>query len=229
MAKMETNENYTHACNSKLTNPENYICSIADAGYTNDEFKAIIAFYVLHAPTLKSDKSDSFGLKNLKDYGWRGNSDMNKLERELLKASGLQSFCFIKSSAINNTLEQMQLGTSAWCVEHPRAVLKQDYTVTIAENGKAEISNSETRMECLFRHLRNAFAHNHVYVFTNGNILLEDIDGPNKIITARILVPKISLLNWINIVKKIPSPPEERNDEKMPDILTSKDINTKSA
>lgn len=214
MAKQETNENYIHVCNSPLINSENYICSMAEAGYTSEEFKSIIEFYVLHAPILKSDKSDAFGLKNFKDYGWRGNADMNKLERELLKTSGIQSFCFIKSSTISNTLEQMQLGTNAWCVEHPRAVLKQDFVVTITENGKVEISNSETRMECLFRHIRNAFAHNHVYVFENGNILLEDIDAQSKSITARILLPKITLIRWISIVKKSPSTTEGHKEEK---------------
>lgn len=229
MAKQEMNKNYIHACNSTLINSKNYICSIAEAGYTSDEFKSIIEFYVLHAPILKSDKSDPFGLKNLKEYGWCGNTSMNKLERELLKSSGIQSFCFIKSSTINNTLEQMQLGANEWCVDHPRAVLKQDFAVTITEDGKAEITNSETRMECLFRHIRNAFAHNHIYVFENGNLLLEDIDGQSKIITARILLPQIALINWINIVKKTPSIIEEHKEEKMPEVLNSKDINTKSA
>lgn len=228
MAKQEANPNYTHACLSPLIAPKQCICSIADAGYTCDEFKSIIEFYVLNAPILKSDKSDLFGLKNLKDYGWRGNGDMNKLERELLKDSKIHSFCFIKASTIHDTLEQMLLGENGWCAEHPRAVLKQEFGVTVTEDGKVEISNSETRMECLFRHIRNALAHNHVYVFDNGNILLEDMEIQSKSVTARILLSKNTLLNWINIVKKVSPQTNEGKVEKTQEALIPKASDNKS-
>ena len=202
MAKQEANENYAHSCDSKLINSKECMCSLSQVEYTDNDFKKIIEFYVLHAPILKSDKSDRFGVRNLKEYGWRGSSDMNKLERGLLKISGMHSFCFIRSSTIKETLEQMMLGETNWCINHPRAVLKQDFNVKVYENGKIEIINKETRMECLFRHIRNALAHNHVYVFSNGNILLEDVETQGNEITARILLNSKTLLEWIDLVKK---------------------------
>ena len=201
MAQTEVNKNYTHACEHQLVNINHNICSIAQIGYTAEEFKQILEFYVLNAPILKSDKTDVFGMKSLRDFGWKGSSDMNRLERELLKSSQIPNFCFIKSTSINKTLEQMLLSTQI-CSKHPRAVLKQDYSVTVLESGCVEVSNKETRMECLFRHIRNSIAHNHIYAFDNGNILLEDIDNQSKGITARILLPKTALLKWIGIVKK---------------------------
>lgn len=202
MAKRTSNENYIHSCDCSCVNAPRYICSIADAGYSDDEFKSIIEFYVLKAPIMKSDKSDSYGLKNLKEYGWFGNAGMNELERKLLKSSNIPSFCFIRSTTIKDTLENMLLGDANWCVEHPRAVLKQDFTTKVFENGKVEVDTSETRMECLFRHIRNALAHNHTYVFENGNIVLEDVDNQNHTISARILLKKETLLQWIEIIKE---------------------------
>lgn len=202
MAKNETNENYVHACGETLVDAQNYINSISCAKYSNEEFKEIIEFYLFNAPVLKSDKSDKFGLKKLKDYGWAGNAAMSQLERELLKTAQMPSFCFIRSSTINATLNQMRLGEGKWCISHPRAVLKQENTCNVQESGKVEITNKETRMECLFRHIRNSLAHNHVYVFDNGNIVLEDADAQNGNITARILLNKTALYEWIKVVQK---------------------------
>ncbi len=87
MAKKESNENYCHSCEKDKVNIHNYLSPIFEAQYTLDEFKHIIDFYLLHAPVLKSDSPNLYGLKNLKDYGWCGTADMSKLERELLKTS----------------------------------------------------------------------------------------------------------------------------------------------
>lgn len=201
MAKI--NENYVHSCNCPAIAPKNYICALSDAGYTDSEFREILGFYVLNAPILKSGRSSEFG-KSLKDYGWCGNSKMTALERKLLKVSEIPSFCFIRADSIDNTLEQMQLGKGNWCVTHPRAVLKQNCKAKLLENGEVDVTNDETRMECLFRHIRNSLAHNHTYVFENGSILLEDAD--NQRITARILLKKYALLDWIRVVRKETSP-----------------------
>lgn len=202
MAKKEANENYIHACGEPLVDAKKRINSISCAGYSDEEFKKIIEFYLFNAPTLKNNRNNQFGLKSLKSYGWRGNSDMCKLERELLKAANMSSFCFVKSSSIALTLNQMLLGSEKWCIFHLRAVLNQEYNCDVLETGKVEITNKETRMECLFRHIRNSLAHNHVYVFSNGNIVLEDTDAQNGKITARILLNKSTLLEWIRIIRK---------------------------
>lgn len=202
MAKKEANENHIHVCREPLVDAKEYIHLISHAGYSAQECKEIIEFYLFNAPILTGDKNNRFGLKSLKDYGWHGNSDMCKLEKELLRAANMNSFCFVRSSSISLTLNQMLLGTNNWCVSHPRAVLKQDFNCNVLEDGNAEIANKETRMECLFRHIRNSLAHNRVYVFDNGNIVLEDADEKNETITARILLNKSTLSEWIKVIKK---------------------------
>ena len=201
MAAKHVNENYIHNCGEEKVKMDVYAKSITDMGFARDKILEILIFYLFQAPVLKSNKAaDVFGLKSLKDYGWVGNADMSKLEGRLLKASGIGNFCFIKADSINQTLEAMDLSDKI-CIIHPRAVIKQNHMVTIQEDGKAVINQQETRMECLFRHLRNSLAHNHTYLFDNDNILLEDSDD-SGCITARILMPKQALIDWMTIIMK---------------------------
>lgn len=193
------NENYIHHCGSVQIEIASHIVSLSDMGYDASQTVKIIDFYLFHAPILKNDKSsNAFGLKSLKEFGWIGPQALSKLEGQLLKASNISFFCFIKSDTIDGTLESMNLGDRI-CVEHPRAVLKQNAKAFIHEDGGTELRQQETRMECLFRHIRNSLAHNHTYLFNNGNIMLEDTDDNGKI-SARILMPKLALLTWIDIV-----------------------------
>ena len=117
-----------------------------------------------------------------------------------MKAADMGIFCFVKSDSIDSTLDNMNLGERI-CINHPRAVLKQNYSVSIQEDGNVLLSQKETRMECLFRHIRNSFAHNHTYCFENDSVLLEDCEENGKI-SARILMPKQALIDWIYIIKK---------------------------
>lgn len=210
MAAKHINENFIHNCGLGKVKIKDNIKSITDMNFDNKQVIDILDFYLFHAPVLKSGKdADEFGLKSLKSYGWLGNSAINKLEGQLLKASSIAVFCFIKSDSITYTLESMDLADEI-CIHHPRAVLKQNCNASIQEDGTAIISQNETRMECLFRHIRNAFAHNHTYLFDNDNILLEDCDESGKI-SARILMPKNTLIEWMNIIKKTNEKQDESN------------------
>ena len=161
----------------------------------------IINFYIFNAPILKNGTSNGFN-KSLKDYGWgTTQNNANKLERSLLKASKLGNFIFLKSSTIENTIDSMDLNSSI-CISHERAVLKLNGKVTAEEDGSFVFTESETRMESLFRHIRNSFAHNRTYIFDNDFILLEDCDDSNKI-TAKILIEIKTLLKWIDVITGI--------------------------
>jgi hypothetical protein len=199
--KLHVNENYVHNCGLQQYVLTEYVKSIVDMGFEKQECLDILEFYLFNAPILKSDKKgDSFGLKSLRDYGWNGNSEMSKLEGRLLKAAGLGMFCIIKSDSISQTLVSMDLEMKV-CIEHPRAVMSQKCKVSVQEDGLVVVNQQETRMECLFRHIRNSLAHNHTYDFNNGNIMFEDCDENNNI-SARIIIPKHSMIDWMNIVKK---------------------------
>lgn len=172
-------------------------------GLSPEEIGLIIDFYLLHAPILKTstEKGDGFGYRSLAEYGWKGTGDNTSLERKLLCSSGIEHFVFLKAKSMKNTLVDMKLADSI-CSEHPRAVLLMKFSADFSENGEIKVNPSETRMVCLFRHIRNSIAHNRTYVFDNGNmILLEDCED-KETLTARILLPTRSLLEWVRIIDK---------------------------
>lgn len=198
--KDKANLNHIHECQEQHVNIEKYKKSIFESNITEEEKNELIDFYIFNAPVLKNNKNPNGFNKSLKDYGWgTRQNNCQKLERALLKASSLQSFVFIKSWQIKNTLTNMDLNDSI-CISHERAVLKLNGKAEIEEDGLFRFVESENRMESLFRHIRNSLAHNRTFVFDNGFILLEDCDE-NENISARILVKIQTLIEWITILK----------------------------
>jgi hypothetical protein len=200
MAQIEYNENYVHSCNNAKVEMVVYRKNLSDSTasvYTPEQFQSIIDYYVSKAPVIKNNGAgDAFGLRSLSEIGWKG-SGLGTLERELIKSSEM-TLVFIRSDAITHTLKAMDLDTRI-CCEHPRAVLKQSFKLKAKENGEIEVTNSETRMECLFRHIRNSLAHGRTYIFNNSNIMLEDCDD-NGVLSARILIKAQTLIDWMAII-----------------------------
>ena len=121
-------------------------------------------------------------------------------EKELAENAGIESFYMIRTKTIKDTLILLGLGNRTIYIEHPRAVLTQKYSVNVDEKENMQLKSEESRVKCLFRHIRNSFAHGNTYFFENDMMLLEDKD--KNTITARILMPRKSLLSWIDIVDK---------------------------
>ena len=94
----------------------------------------------------------------------------------------------------------MDLANDRICISHPRAVLTQNFTYESDENEIVKIKSTESRINAIFRHIRNSFAHGNTYFFPNGNCLL--IDKYRTKTTAAILIPKQSLWDWISIVDR---------------------------
>lgn len=199
MEKKYIDENYIHNCQEVKYKIDDYKKTIVQMGFTENEVIRIIDFYLLRAPLKKDSKETENNIVSLNDYGWNGKPDMSKLEGRLLAASGIANFCIRKTDSIECTLESMNL-IDKICASHSRSALLQSHSVKVQEDGTIVISQKETRMECLFRHLRNSIAHNLTYLFPNDYILMEDRDE-NKKVSARILMPKRILLEWIEIVE----------------------------
>lgn len=201
MAKKTANENHIHACEEQTVTLTIKKDSLLNSNLSSDEINMIVDFYIFHAPVLKDDKDsgDGFGFRTLREYGWTGNAELSSLERKLLHKSSISSLCLLKSDKIDDTLENMILSKDI-CIEHPRAVMLMNKSVLIHEDGSVVVTPSESRLVCLFRHIRNSLAHNRIYLFDNGNILLEDkSDGK---ITARLLIKVRTLVDWIAEVDK---------------------------
>ena len=187
-------------CEEKISKNDNKI-SLNDSPFSYAQINILWDFYVTHAI------SGGSGLaRSVSDYGWK--KDDNKkdgypaLEKELIAKAGLSNnICFIRSTTCKDTLSAMDLSNDEICIEHPRAVLLQKYSTTVDENDNIKFSGGgENHIKCLFRHIRNSFAHGNTYFFENGTVLLEDKE--NSKITAEILIIQKTLLDWIKIIDK---------------------------
>lgn len=194
---------FDHKCSeTKVSKSENKK-SLKDSPFSYAQIDMIWDFYVTHTI------SGGTGLeRTVVDYGWK--KDDNKkdgfsaLEKELFDKAGLSDrICFIRSKTCKDTLNAMDLANDYICNTHPRGVLLRNYVITVDENEKIQFSggaSAENRIICLFRHIRNAFAHGNTYFFENGYVLLEDKDKNS--ITASILIKQQTLLDWIKIIDK---------------------------
>ena len=213
-AASKYNENYAHECASELVSRADLRASFVETNYSLEELKAIIDFYITNSP-IKNAKDANGSGRWLGEYGWIGASDLRSLESKLLRASGITSFIILKSSKANETIKAMKLGDEI-CVEHPRAVLTQECRTTVNEDGSISNTTRESRMACLFRHIRNAIAHGQSHVLPNNNLILDDKNDFGK--TASMLIPSKTLVDWIRVVDKEGSFYPELRDDRNSDI-----------
>ena len=191
---------FEHSCSLEKTIISEYKKALKDSQYSFVQIDMIWDFYVTHAISGNSGQK-----RELPDYGWKktenGELGYDALEKRLAIIAGIEKFCFIRSKSCKDTLKAMDLSNDRICVEHPRAVLLQNFSTTVDENEKIQFAGGgENRITCLFRHIRNAFAHGNTYFFDNEMMLLEDRDG--KTTTAKILIRMKTLLDWIQILDK---------------------------
>ena len=220
MAKQRiVNYNYIHTCAERTVEMDKQVASITSSALSSEELIRVLNFYLFAPPVLKDAQSKEiakkYGCRYLGDLGWKGTKGLCALERELLKSAEMSFFCFLRSKSIKETLESMNL-TGKICVHHARAVLQQESSLEMREDGAIKCDPKESRMVCLFRHIRNAIAHNRTYVFTdteaNDTILLEDLDDAGNI-TARILIRVRTLLEWAEIIEKVQKATETKASE----------------
>lgn len=191
---------FEHNCSLDKVVIANYKKALSESEYSFAQIDMIWDFYIAHSLGGES------GLKReLTDYGWekseRGERGYATLEKLLAESAGLEKFCFIRAKSCKDTLQAMDLSNDRICVDHPRAVLLQKFSTTVDENEKIQFAGGgESRINCLFRHIRNAFAHGNTYFFDNKNVLLEDKDG--QTVSARVLITMQTLLDWISLIDR---------------------------
>lgn len=191
---------FFHKCDSPKIEWQLYKRSLKESPFSHAQVSMIWDFYVTH-----SFAGESGQAYTLNEYGW----DLEKksrertlkiLEEQLVKQAGIGKLCCIRSSTIKDTLHACNLSGKQICIEHPRVVLMQNYSLTVDENETIKFAGGgENRIVCLFRHIRNSFAHGNTYFF-DSTVLLEDKDKSKT--TAMILLQQKTLLDWISIIDK---------------------------
>ena len=190
---------FVHSCSDAKIEMSLYHLALKESGFTENQINILWDFYVSRSFAAATGNPIS-----LETCGWDDSQSKTNgfpaLEFELASASGISSFCIIRNKTIKDTLSQMDLANDRICISHPRAVLTQNFTYESDENEIVKIKSTESRINAIFRHIRNSFAHGNTYFFPNGNCLLIDKDRTKT--TAAILIPKQSLWDWISIVDR---------------------------
>ena len=190
---------FSHSCEQERIIKDRYRSTLKESAFNSEECNLIWDFYVARSFAAATGTSIK-----LTEYGWENTSSKVNgyiaLETALANNAGIASFGIVRAKTIKDTLTAMNLSGDRICATHARAVLLQDYTCEIDENENVKIKSKESRINAVFRHMRNSLAHGNTYFFENNMCLLEDKNG--SLITAEILIPRHSLLDWIYIVDK---------------------------
>ena len=188
---------FQHICDEEKISKKYCQKSLREANFNAEELEKIWDFYVTHVIAGNSGLS-----RKLTDYGWNdkdgGKYGYNILAKRLAEVANIDEICFVHSNSIANTLAEMDLLEDAICVKHPRAVVMCKFSCGLDENEEFW-KRCTPGIKELFRHIRNSLAHGNVYIFKNGNMLLEDRD--KDIITAEILISQSTLLEWIDVIE----------------------------
>lgn len=193
---------FEHRCEKDKVQKSEYKKSLKDSAFSHAQINMIWDFYVTHAI------SGGTGLtRTLENYGWENTNSATTgygaVEKVLFSDKYFEKICFIRSNKCAHTLAAMDLANDRICVEHTRAVMLQNYHITVDENDTPTFDSNnpaESKLTAFFRHIRNAFAHANTYFFNNGMVLLEDKDKSKA--TASILIKQQTLLDWIKVIDK---------------------------
>lgn len=196
--KSAVNENYRHECDAKCVSElEKNVSPLFDGRFSSDELFAIFDFYLVNPPIKKDGNSADRNTRWIGDYGWKG-LQLSVLEGNLLKKSKIPFFCLLSSDSIDETASQMSLKGDI-CPLHPRAVMQINSKISRREDGAYTCTKQETRIACLFRHIRNSLAHGLVFDLGNGNVYLKDENEAHKLTAAMVFSWQV-LLEWIKAV-----------------------------
>ena len=161
--------------------------------FDDKELFRIVTFYVFHCPS----ENSSYMRKSLKEYGW--NTPCRKpykLNNQLKQVTNNEHLIYSSS-----TLKDMDVALE-------KAELDIDFPNNIELEKICIYDSKKNQFESIFYHIRNAFAHCRINMMDkNGECVFIMEDGkPNKDktkfeVSARMIIKKSTLLNWIEIVE----------------------------
>lgn len=176
---------------------QGYKKSINESGFTDEQVAMIWDFYVTKAiadSAAQRRRASDYGLKEIP---WK----------EMLSVAGVidSNIKVLPANSINKTLLQFDLEivegkgsekhNKAIDISIPKIVCLTPYSIADEEKPKPRVGDAES----VLTHIRNSFAHGNTYFFDNEMLMLEDKDQRGTP-TARILLKKQTLLDWIGIV-----------------------------
>ena len=164
-----------------------YKCSLVDSDFSKEEIIQLFEFKWLQ-------KDKKIATRSLF-------SEIQKtLDCEMVFAS------YLSDEIIHEIGLQKDEILSIYKPDVPRIALALNFNnPSTRVNGKMEleitVKKCETMLQCFFRHIRNAIAHDNTYFLQNGMLLLLDYDKQSKI-TAFMLIRKMDLFKIIHLVER---------------------------
>lgn len=175
----------------QVNRSEPWLRWIAPEEFADAELFRIVTFFVFHSPC---PNISSMG-KSLSEYGW--NAPWKKpyyLNKQLRRAASNYNILYSATSC--DTLEA--------------ALVKANLDVGIPSDLTTEriaiVDSKKNQFQSVFCHIRNALAHCRInMVEVNGEcvFVMEDTkkSGERLNVSARMIIRKSTLLNWINIIE----------------------------
>ncbi|NCC87845.1 MAG: hypothetical protein EOM05_08255 [Clostridia bacterium] len=172
-----------------------YKKSIREFCFTNIQESIIWDFYVTKSLSKSSSQN-----RILEDYHKPNFSRPANFLDKLIKIADVKedNLKFVYGDSMERCLKELNL------FDFDINVLS-DFTPRIAIMISAKNQgyyNNFSNKKCLISlmsHIRNALAHGNTYLFDNNYILLEDINHRDNIITARMILSKETLIEWVKV------------------------------
>lgn len=129
-------------------------------------------------------------------------ADVDIIFKKELKYEILKNFGFVNFSKneLKNEKSKIYVRNCAILqrkIPELKASINNNNEIEITYKSKEE---PESKLQCLFRHLRNSIAHNNVYIIDNDKLLFVDYEKEN--VSAAIILEKKKLLEWIDILER---------------------------
>lgn len=178
-------------------NISNYKKSIRESNFSRDDEAVIWDFYVTKSLSRASSQHRWLSDYHKDDF----RRPLNLLKRMMMVAGVKDEQCIIvNGKSMIKGLAQLELQGDTYNpmkIDCPRiaCLIPSD-----REEGIEPYSEKKCVLSLMI-HARNALAHGNTYFFDNGFVLLEDFNS-SKIITARMLFHKNTLLAWIKLFDK---------------------------
>ena len=175
----------------QVNRSEPWLRWIAPEEFADAELFRIVTFFVFHSPC---PNISSMG-KSLSEYGW--NAPWKKpyyLNKQLRRAASNYNILYSATSC--DTLEAALV----------KANLDVGFPSDLTTERIAIVDSKKNQFQRVFCHIRNALAHCRInMVEVNGEcvFVMEDTkkSGERLNVSARMIIRKSTLLNWINIIE----------------------------
>lgn len=166
---------------------------IAPNGFEDSDLYRIVIFYVFHSPC---PGLSAMG-KSLEEYGWKTPwRQPFSLKRQLKQAASNYDLLYAVDKY--KKFEENLVASD----------LMENFPSTFQKERICFYHNKGAQFVSVFYHIRNAFAHGRLNIVEADNecfFVLEDVLPPSKNgekkLSARMIIKKQTLLNWIEIIE----------------------------